>query len=430
MDNLSFGSNYSDGTPVGVVIKQDKYALEAHILDAIPYFESAQFRASRLNNASGERLGASKANDYRFDTNQAELLLAQRRKGPLSGVLGLSYRARDITGSGSQLYLPDVNTASNALFVKENLDFDWASFDAGFRHERVAHEIQPGSFKTSRNSKNAKLADRTFSLNSYSVGASTELGKLFGAKLRYSSSERAPEVNELYASNRHYSIMSQEEGNQDLKAERAKTTELTALFGSHGFKSSATAYMMKYANYLYLGHSGLQTANRLPLKYWKQTDTTVEGFEVDVSQDLLLGAYGRLHIAAFADLVKNKADKPDSLRAHNDGQYLPNMPTNRYGANLLWENKGWKASLSGTYFDKQKYLGKSVSDEVPLDSYTMVNLQLSRAFHFADSPVTQLEVFISGSNLLNEDARPHNSPLKYIAPLPGRGFQLGVTGKI
>ena len=37
------------------------------------------------------------------------------------------------------------------------------------------------------------------------------------------------------------------------------------------------------------------------------------------------------------------------------------------------------------------------------------------------------DLFINGSNLLDEDARPQNSPLKYIAPLPGRAFQLGIT---
>ena len=36
------------------------------------------------------------------------------------------------------------------------------------------------------------------------------------------------------------------------------------------------------------------------------------------------------------------------LRAQNDGEYLPNMPTNRYGANVQWENQGWKARLSST----------------------------------------------------------------------------------
>ena len=34
--------------------------------------------------------------------------------------------------------------------------------------------------------------------------------------------------------------MTQEEGNQNLKAERARNTELTGLFGYRGFKASAT----------------------------------------------------------------------------------------------------------------------------------------------------------------------------------------------
>ncbi len=37
----------------------------------------------------------------------------------------------------------------------------------------------------------------------------------------------------------------------------------------------------------------MQTANRLPLKYWKQADTTVKGFEIDASQALDLVATAR-----------------------------------------------------------------------------------------------------------------------------------------
>lgn len=44
--------------------------------------------------------------------------------------------------------------------------------------------------------------------------------------------------------------------------------------------------------------------------------------------------------------------------------------------------------------------------------------------------VQSVEVFLNGSNLLDEEARPHNPPLKYIAPLSGRGFQVGVTVKL
>jgi iron complex outermembrane receptor protein len=316
------------------------------------------------------------------------------------------------------------------VFLKETLDYGWASFDAGVRHERVDHELQPSRFKTARNAANTKLQDRSYRLNSYGLGSYVELGPLFAAKVRYSSSQRAPEINELYASNAHYSVMTQEEGNQNLEPERAKNLELTGLFHIGGFELSATAYRMKYENYLYLGYSGVQTANRLPLKYWKQTDTTVKGFEIDASQALDLGRYGTLNISAFADLVKNKADHPDSLRAHNDGEYLPNMPTNRYGANLQWQREGWKAQLSSTYYDTQKYLGRNVSEEVPLDAFNLVDLQVSRELPVRNSYIAGMEVFVNGSNLLNEEARPHNSPLKYIAPLPGRGFQVGVTVRL
>ncbi|SDK46551.1 TonB-dependent receptor [Stenotrophomonas pavanii] len=430
MQNLSFGSNYADGLPVGVVIRQERYALEALLRDPLPWFERAELRVSRLDNTSGERLGATRANDYDFESTQAEMLLSHQRIGPLSGLLGFSHQSRDVTGSGSQRYLPDVDTRSNAVFMKETLDFGWVAFDAGVRQERTDHTLQPSRFRTARNAANTKLQDRAYRLNSYSLGSYVELGPLFAAKLRYASSQRAPEINELYASNAHYSVMTQEEGNQNLEPERAKNLELTGLFHIGGFELSATAYRMKYENYLYLGYSGLQTANRLPLKYWKQTDTTVKGFEIDASQALDLGRYGTLNVSAFADLVKNKADHPDSLRAHNDGEYLPNMPTNRYGASLQWQRQGWRAQLSSTYYGTQKHLGRNVSEEVPLDAFNLVDLQVSRELPVRNSYVAGMEVFVNGSNLLNEEARPHNSPLKYIAPLPGRGFQVGVTVRL
>ncbi|WP_295558132.1 TonB-dependent receptor domain-containing protein [uncultured Stenotrophomonas sp.] len=421
MQNLSFGSNYAKGLPVGVVIKQERYALEALLRDPLPWFERAELRVSKLDNTSGERLGATKANDYEFESTQAELLLSHQRLGPLSGMLGLSHQSRDVTGSGSLRYLPDVDTQSNAVFLKESLDFGWAALDAGVRHERVDHELRPSRFKTARNAANTRLEDRSYRLNSYSLGAYVELGPLFAAKARYSSSQRAPEINELYASRAHYSVMTQEEGNQNLEPERAKNLELTGLFHISGFELSATAYRMKYENYLYLGYSGMQTANRLPLKYWKQTNTTVKGFEIDASQALDLGRYGTLNVSAFADLVRNKSD--------NDDKYPPNMPTNRYGASVRWERDSWKCRLSSIYYGEQKYLGRSYIEEVPLDAFNLVDLQVSHELPTHNAYVSSVELFINGSNLLNEEARPHNSPLKYIAPLPGRGFQVGLTMK-
>jgi iron complex outermembrane receptor protein len=137
-----------------------------------------------------------------------------------------------------------------------------------------------------------------------------------------------------------------------------------------------------------------------------------------------------LNVSAFADLVKNKADHPDSLRAHNDGEYLPNMPTNRYGANLQWQREGWKAQLSSTYYDTQKYLGRNVSEEVRWTRSTWSTCRSAASCRCATATSPAWRCSSTAATCSIEEARPHNSPLKYIAPLPGRGFQVGVTVKL
>ena len=72
------------------------------------------------------------------------------------------------------------------------------------------------------------------------------------------------------------------------------------------------------------------------------------------------------------------------------------------------------------WYDKQDRLGP---EELPTDGYTMVNLDFSYRL-----PEREHSVFfyLRGENLLDEEARRHSSPLKDVAPLPGRGIGAGV----
>lgn len=426
LENKSFQST-SESVPVGVKTDQRRYSLASELNFSPLLLNQIQFNASKTVNTSAEYLGTGMANRYQFDTQQAELLLKHRPTEFWSGFVGLNQIDRKVEGQGKLRYLPHVDTRTQAVFIKEKLDFDWLELDAGYRNEKVEHKIQASDFKTARNSPNTKLKDTEFDLDSYSFGSYFKYNDLLGLKLRYSVSDRAPEINELYASNAHYSTMMQEEGNQKLKAEKSKNLELTGLLNYQNFNLTATVYKMKYDNYLYLTHSGVQTQNRLPLKYWTQTDAEITGFEVDLKQKVELNAYGSVVLSAFADFVKNKNLHPNQFSLFNDGNYLPNMPTNRYGMSVEWAQNDWSARLSSIYYDKPQYLGKSVSEEVPLPAYNMMDFQIQKHFKLQK---TSMDVFLNGSNLLNEDARPQNSPLKYIAPLPGRGFQVGVNIKI
>lgn len=427
LENKSFQSNYDDGLPVGVKINQRKYTLDSQFNFTSPFLTQLQFNANQVINQSGEYLATEIANAYKFNTQQAELLLQHQPTKILNGLIGLNYSDRNVKGQGELGYLPNIETKTQAIFIKEKLNFDRLALDAGYRYEQIEHNIQSSDFKTSRNSPNKNLIDQKFKLDHFNVGGYFKLNDLLGFKLRYSIAERAPEINELYASGHHYSIMLHEEGNQTLKPEKTKNLEFTSLLNYKKFNLETTLYQMKYDNYLYLTHSGLQTGNRLPLKYWTQTDTEITGFEIDLSQTFTLRDYGNFTFSTFTDLVKNKNLHPTSTSLFNDGNYLPNMPTNRYGAKIEWENQDWSAQLSSIYYDKPQYLGKNVTEEIPLPAYNMLDMQLRKKLKLNNAEV---DVFLNGSNLLNEDARPQNSALKYIAPLAGRGFQLGINMKL
>ncbi|MEX2488405.1 MAG: TonB-dependent receptor [Pseudomonadales bacterium] len=64
---------------------------------------------------------------------------------------------------------------------------------------------------------------------------------------------------------------------------------------------------------------------------------------------------------------------------------------------------------------------KTAAGELPTDSYTMVGAEASYAIEDQG-----LYLFLRGSNLTDEDARQHTSPLKDTVPLPGRSIQAGV----
>lgn len=343
----------------------------------------------------------------------------------LSGEIGTIYFNSDVTGAGDLKYLPNVKSETFAYFIQQKLDFNRFYLDAGYRAERLQHKIQDQSFKLARNAQNTTLENRDFDLNSFSVGVGTRLTDYLELKAKYSAAKRAPEINELYSSQPHYSVLAQEEGNQDLKVEKLKAKELTAIFSNSASRLQTTVYEMNFDNYLYLRNTRMSMRNRLPLKYWTQTDTTITGFEVDAAHTFSLQKYGDLSVSAFADLVKNKTQlNTDNTDSNNEGQYFSNMPTNRYGASLTWDWLDWSVNVTSTYYDQPKYLGKNIFDEVALPSYQLLDMSIKKKVALKNA---SFDFFLHGSNLLNEEARPQNLPLKYIAPLPGRGFQIGIN---
>ena len=141
----------------------------------------------------------------------------------------------------------------------------------------------------------------------------------------------------------------------------------------------------------------------------------------------------------FADLVKNSpVDKPactaadardpdkwkKCVRIHNQGDYMPGLPASRYGIGLEWSKGNWQVGSSLTRYTSQKRRGKAVYEEADLGGYNIWDAYIAYSHKLAGDRT--LEWFVDARNLGNVEARPHNSTLKYLAPLPGRSLRTGL----
>ena len=100
---------------------------------------------------------------------------------------------------------------------------------------------------------------------------------------------------------------------------------------------------------------------------------------------------------------------------------LPRLAPWRTGAELRWEGGNWRAGIGAIRHARQDRVAE-YEEQTP--GYTLVNANL--AWHLDTRDGQALELFVDGSNLLDEEARPHTSLLKDLSPLPGRGIAFGV----
>lgn len=113
----------------------------------------------------------------------------------------------------------------------------------------------------------------------------------------------------------------------------------------------------------------------------------------------------------------------DSIRGKlDDGGNLPRIPPVRLGSQLRYQSSGWEAGLGVSHYFEQN---KVAELETSTDAYILVDAELAYTFTTGHSDLT---VYLKGNNLTDEEARVHSSFLKNQAPLPGRGFSMGLRG--
>ncbi len=311
-----------------------------------------------------------------------------------AGTAGVQWQQVTLAAVGEEAFVPDTRTRSFGAFIFEQRDFSGWSLELGARVDR--QEVDGG-----------EVAGYDGTAVNLSLGLIRPLSDSLDLVAQFSRSERHPSSTELYADGPHAATGQFEIGNAAFDTERGLQVDV-GLRGSIGVVSGELrAFVSRYDGYMYLSPTGA-VEDELPVFQYLQQDARFHG--VEASASLPLGTSG-WSVGLSADAVRGRLDA---------GGDLPRIPPLRVGGQLIYERDGLRGEISARHSLKQD---RVAADELPTDSYTLLGVELG--WRPGGSQGSTF-LFLRGSNLLDEDARVHSSPLKDSVPLPGRSLAAGV----
>lgn len=414
--------------PVNIKGMTDNLSLDLELNKDFAIFNQLKFNALGQYTKDNEYLAQKVINSYKNQNYSGRMELKQKKFNFLSGVTGVDFNHRIMDGSYKLRYLPDNKSTEFGIFTLQKLKYKFIDLQIGYRHDWVHRSATTNDdYQRARGKSGGNLTTRDFNLNQFNSKILFNLKNKAYLLASYAHSERAPEVNELYAGNTHFALGIEENGEDMLDKEWVNAVELGGGISLAGLKIEASLYKNFYKNYIYMGHTGVSRVPGLTVKEWRAADTNIYGMELNTSYTQNFGKFGEWTINGFYDLVKNENVSDSRQRQFTDGDYMPNMPQSRWGAGLSAKINKFNATVNMQHYLQQKYLGKMIWDEEPMPAFTLLNARFSIEQNIGK---TQLEYYLFGKNLLNQEARPQNTLMKYLAPLPGINIGAGVVLKI
>ncbi len=422
---------------VRIVLDQRRHELRGGLND-LGMLESARVRLANTDYTHTEFEGDEVGTVFDNRTREGRLELVHRPLAGWRGAFGVQASDRDFVAIGEEAFVPANQGRDTGFFWLAERAWGPASLEVGVRHDRVRIETDPNEQVPTRRN------ERRFEAISGSAALKWNLSEAFHLSLGLDRAQRAPTAEELYSNGLHVATRSIEIGDDTLDVETANRIELGAHWHTDRLRVGAAAYTTQFDDFIYLTapESRRNPGTRLtdggtPVYLWAQGDARVYGVEADATLRLVENATGAWDVRVFGDAVRGELTgngqrdvtlavlHGDHIHRHaagvEQGGNLPRIAPARVGGELRWAGGPWRASLGATRYASQDDVAVA---ETETPGYTLVNANLT--WHLDTPGGNAWEVFLDGRNLLNEEARPHTSFLKDLAPLPGRGVAFGV----
>ncbi len=396
-------------------------------LDDLGAFESLRVKIARTDYTHTEFEGEEVGTVFDNTSTEARVELVHQPLLGWDGAFGTQWSHRDFLAVGAEAFVPGSESRDTGVFWIGEREFGATKIELGARHDRNRVDVDDAI---------AIGPDREFDTSSLSAALRWNVSDALHLSLGLDRAQRAPTAEELYSNGLHDATSSVELGNPALDVETANRAEIGLHWHNGPLRFAAWVYQVGFDDFVYLADTGIE-ADDAPVRVWTQHDARFNGAEAEVDWTFIDNESGAWSMRVFGDMVHAEldgsgrrdiavsvphGDHSDDYTASlaNDG-HLPRIVPARVGAELSWATADWRASLGAGRYAEQDDVAEY---ETATPGYTLVDAHL--AWHM-DTPGGQAwEVSLDGTNLLDEEARPHTSFLKDLAPLPGRGIEFGV----
>lgn len=390
--------------PGMIDLSQTRFDIEAQLNNPFSGVESINVRLG-VNDYEHNEFEANGELGTLFSNEAWEGRLELRHESiaGFDGALGLQLSGREFSAVGEEAFVPPVDSDSLGVFWVGQRALGKAELEAGLRWEQVEHSPTT-----------AGLPDLSFDSFSASLGLIGSLNENLTISGMIDLSSRAPTAEELYSNGPHLATNAFEIGDPNLSEEDVLAFTLSAGYATERFEVDASAYLMGFENYIFeIGTA--QEIDELPVFRWQQGDATFTGVNLKGLVHLANLGNGDLDLNFLADLVRGELDS-----ARNNNSNLPRIPAARASIGLSWKNDVWETSVNYLRVNNQR---RVAGFELPTDSYQDVSLFVQRTLVLAGNDVN---VFLHGRNLTDDEQRHHGSIVKDFAPAPGRRWEVGV----
>lgn len=386
-------------------MQQDRYDFAAE-LEGGGWLQRVRVRATYSDYEHAE-LEEDGAVGTQFDQSAYEARVAfDHAFGAFRGTAGVQVRDVDFVAVGEEAFVPASRTRNVGAFVLQERPFETARgpvvLEFGGRIERQTVDPDAGT----------GLPDYRATSVTAAAGLVWKFQPQIALAVNLTHSERQPTATELYADGPHAAVQRFEIGDPALRKERANALDVSLRSaGESRVRWQLNAYVNAFQDFVYLQPTGAVEDDFDVFEY-RQADARFAGLEAEVEWALVENDAGALDLRLAGDYVRG------TLRA--GGGPLPQIPPLRVGAELGWRASRWSAGVSVFRYREQS---RVAAFERSTDGYTMLDVDASWRLPTQNGSWL---LFARAGNLLDEDARRHTSPLKEIAPLPGRSLTAGV----